>query len=113
MEKSNQKYIQRNDYEILRIMMETLVAYRMEEVPNDTMKMDIATVKAPKELKGITTEKPNWRMIVDTFTGLKWSNFYVMNNGMIKTTCEFSRSGRILISLRRWPEVKIMKNKRL
>ena len=27
-------------------------------------------------------------MIVDTFTGFRWSHFYETNNGMIKQTCK-------------------------
>jgi len=48
--------------------------------------LDIATVKS-KEGKPKAT-KPNWRIMVDERTQLKFSNFYPTKNGMVEPTCE-------------------------
>ena len=45
--KANNKNTQRNDYEIVRITMETLVADQKGKVPNEMVKMYITTAKAP------------------------------------------------------------------
>jgi len=50
------------------------------------MYLDIATVKQREGMPKPT--KPNWRMIVDGRTGLKFSDFYETKNGMIEPTCE-------------------------
>ena len=55
------------------------------------VKVNITTVKTENSLKEINVAKPNWRMIVDTFNGLKWSNLYAMKNGIIDLTCELSQ----------------------
>jgi hypothetical protein len=48
--------------------------------------LDIATVKQRKGMPRAT--KPNWRIMVDQRTGLKFSNFFDTKNGMVEPTCE-------------------------
>ena len=36
----------------------------------------------------ITVNKPNWRLITDQRTGMKFSDFFATKNGMIEPTCE-------------------------
>jgi len=49
--------------------------------------LDIATVKKPQGTN-LRVTKPNWRIIVDERTGLKFSDFYATKNGMVEPTCE-------------------------
>ena len=63
--------------------MEKLFADQKGKVPNDMVKMYITTVKALNSMKIITIEKTNWRIIDNTFTGLKCSHLYATNNGII------------------------------
>ena len=53
---------------------------------NERLFLDISTIKAPKHIKVIVM-KPQWRMIVDEFTGMKWSHFFEAKNEMIEPTC--------------------------
>ena len=46
---------------------------------------DIATVKRTKNQPNVT--KPNWRIMVDGRTGLKFSDFFATKNGMVEPTC--------------------------
>jgi len=47
--------------------------------------LDIATVKSPKE--GPKVRNPNWRVIVDERTQMKFSGFFATKNGMVEPTC--------------------------
>ena len=47
--------------------------------------MDLLSVKKPSDIKSIG--KTNWVMIVDEFTGLKFSNFYQAKDRMVEPTC--------------------------
>jgi hypothetical protein len=47
--------------------------------------LDIATVKRTKENPSVT--KPNWRIMVDERTGMKFSDFFETKNGMVEPTC--------------------------
>jgi hypothetical protein len=47
--------------------------------------LDLATVKTPKGAPKIS--KPNWRIMVDERTGMKFSDFYEKKDGMIEPTC--------------------------
>jgi hypothetical protein len=48
--------------------------------------LDIATIRNPDE--ETTATKPNWRIMVDERTQLKFSNFFQTKNGMVEPTCE-------------------------
>jgi hypothetical protein len=48
--------------------------------------LDIATVKKAKDGPPVT--KPNWRIMVDERTGMKFSDFYAAKIGMVEPTCE-------------------------
>jgi hypothetical protein len=48
--------------------------------------LDITTVKSPKGGPNVT--KPNWRILVDERTQLKFLDFYDAKNGMVEPTCE-------------------------
>jgi hypothetical protein len=47
--------------------------------------LDIATVKQPKD--GSKVYKPNWRIMVDERTGMKFLDFFETKSGMIEPTC--------------------------
>ena len=49
--------------------------------------IDLSTIKAPKDSE-ILVSKPNWRMIADKRTGIKFSGFYETKNGMVEPTCQ-------------------------
>jgi hypothetical protein len=53
---------------------------------NERIFLDIATLKSPPEGPNVT--KPNWRIMVDERTQLKFSDFFETKNGMIEPTCE-------------------------
>ena len=55
--------------------------------PNDLISLDISTIRSPKGVE-ITVSKPNWRLIIDQRTGMKFSDFFATKNGMIEPTCE-------------------------
>ena len=77
-------------------------------------KIDITAVKAPNSLGVITIAKPNWWMIVDKFTGLKWINFYVTQNIMVKPTCEFFQKCKdVNIPVKIFKSDNAVKNKKL
>ena len=65
--------------------------------PNGRVALDISTIKAPKALK-LTLGKPNWRIMVDELTGMKFSDFFATKNGMVEPTCE---------KLNLWKDAKI------
>jgi hypothetical protein len=47
--------------------------------------LDLSTVKNPKS--GPKISKPNWRIMVDERTGMKFSDFYATKDGMVEPTC--------------------------
>ncbi len=47
--------------------------------------LDIASVKKPK--KGPNVMKPNWCIMVDEHTGMKFSDFFETKDGMVEPTC--------------------------
>ena len=53
---------------------------------NERIFLEIATLKSMPN--GPTVTKPNWRIMVDERTQLKFSNFLDTKNGMIEPTCE-------------------------
>ena len=54
--------------------------------------MDIATVKTPEGQPQVT--KPNWHIIVDEATNMKFSHFYQTKSGMVEPTCELFHKWR-------------------
>jgi hypothetical protein len=48
--------------------------------------LDIATVKRTKDQPKVS--KPNWRIMADGRTGLKFSDFFQTKDGMVEKTCE-------------------------
>jgi hypothetical protein len=49
--------------------------------------LDIATIKKPEGESG-SVYKPNWRIVVDERTQMKFSDFFVSKSGMAEPTCE-------------------------
>ena len=47
--------------------------------------LDISTVRQPKDLKTVT--KPNWLIMVDELTQMKFSAFYEKKSNMVEPTC--------------------------
>jgi hypothetical protein len=56
------------------------------EEGNNCVYLDIATVKRRENMPKV--RKPNWRIMVDERTQLKFSNFFSTKNGMVEPTCE-------------------------
>ena len=57
--------------------------------PNELVFLDVFTIKKPQsynEVKKIN--KPVWRLIVDDYSGLAFSEFYYTKDGMVEPTCE-------------------------
>ena len=114
MDKSKHNNVQSNYHGVVTIMTETSVADIKGKVPNEMVKMDITTFKAKKSLKVITIEKPNLWMIIDMFTGLKWSHLYVTKNVMIEPTFElFQKCKDINIPVKIVISDNAVKNKKL
>ena len=67
------------------------VKHDKANVNNGRVYLDIATIKAPPNVK---VSKPNWHMIVDERTGLKTSDFYPKKNEMVEPTCELFHKWR-------------------
>ena len=57
------------------------------ERPNERWSHDIATIKPPKR-SGLTMRRPNWHILVDEFTGMKFSAFYPRKNDIVEPMCE-------------------------
>jgi len=51
---------------------------------NERIYLDIATIKAPSN---VNVTKPNWCIMVDERTQLKFSDFFPTKNGMVEPTC--------------------------
>jgi hypothetical protein len=66
------------------------VPKKSEHVPsvenNGRIFLGIATIKKVKD--GPSVYRPNWRIMVDERTNLKFSDFYQTKAGMVKPTCE-------------------------
>ena len=86
MAKSKQRHVPTPESQVDRVVE-----------PNGRVALDISTIKAPKALK-ITLGMPNWRIMVDELTGMKFSDFFATKNGMVEPTCE---------KLNMWKEAKI------
>ena len=54
--------------------------------PATTLTEEYATVKKIKD--GPNVSKPNWRIMVDEKTNLKFSDVFQTKNGMVEPTCE-------------------------
>ena len=63
------------------------------EGTNERVFLDIATIKHPSKLK-MKLARPNWRMIVDERTQMRFTDFFATKNGMIEPTCELFHSWR-------------------
>ena len=62
---------------------------RPATVPNERIWLDISTIKKPKNNKKIKmVYQPYWRIMVDEYSGLKFSDFFSSKHGMIEPTCE-------------------------
>ena len=60
--------------------------HKIAEKSNERVFLDISTGKAKKNMNYKVT-KPNWRIIVEEKTQMKWSQFYRTKNGMVEPTC--------------------------
>jgi len=54
--------------------------------PNGHIFLDLSKIKAPKDLN-ITVARNNWHLVVCEYTGLKYSAFFEMKDGMVEPTC--------------------------
>ena len=70
---------------------------------NERIFLDISSVRPKKDMK-VTVTKPNWRIMVDERTQMKWSQFFRTKNGMIEPTCvmfyKWKQSGKPVKYLR-------------
>ena len=81
--KAKQKSLPKNE---IILKKEVHLKEKSKEV-NERMYIDISTVKSPKSVS-VTVTKPQWRMMVDEYTGMKWSDFFETKDGMVEPTCE-------------------------
>ncbi len=56
------------------------------EVCNERIFVDIASIRRFASVQKVT--KPNWRIMVDEYTQLNFSDFFETKNGMVEPTCE-------------------------
>ena len=65
------------------------VVKKSEHIPgtksNERIFLDISLVRAKKNMKIVVT-KPNWRIMVDERTQMKWSHFFKTKKGMVEPT---------------------------
>ena len=54
---------------------------------NGKVNLDISTIKTPKGVH-VTVTKPQWRIITDQHTQMKFSNFYPKKSDKVEQTCE-------------------------
>ena len=59
--------------------------------------LDISTVKKPKDLPAVI--RPNWRIMVDERTQMKFSAFFEKKNAMVEPTC---------VQLNKWKDANKM-----
>eukprot|EP00957_Ditylum_brightwellii_P076270 5797437-Ditylum_brightwellii.AAC.1 len=66
-----------------RVETSTKVVREKEEVKtvNKRMHLDISTIKAPAGIR-TTVTKPQWVILVDVKTGVKWTDFHQHKNDM-------------------------------
>eukprot|EP00957_Ditylum_brightwellii_P079204 6023899-Ditylum_brightwellii.AAC.1 len=64
-------------------------AVHIKDVPkkvNDCMCLDISTIKTPASVK-VTVTRPQWLILVDERTRVKWFEFHQRKNGFIESLC--------------------------
>eukprot|EP00957_Ditylum_brightwellii_P182996 13938327-Ditylum_brightwellii.AAC.2 len=71
-----------------RVEISTKVVQVKEEVKtiNKRMHSDISTIKAPAGIC-TTVTKPQWVILVDVKTGMKWTKFHEHKNDMVEPMC--------------------------
>ena len=57
------------------------------ERPNKRWSHYIATIK-PEKKSGLTMARPNWHILINKFTGVKFSVFYQQKNNIVEPMCE-------------------------
>jgi hypothetical protein len=65
-------------------------------VPGGCVYFDISTVKSKKGEPKVA--QPNWRIMVDERTDMKFSHFFAKKNGMYEPTCKL---------INKWKDMKI------
>ena len=58
----------------------------MPKQVNERINLNWSMIKAPAGVK-VTVTKPQWLMVVDKRTEMKWFNFFVTKNGMVDHVC--------------------------
>eukprot|EP00957_Ditylum_brightwellii_P182152 13878236-Ditylum_brightwellii.AAC.1 len=53
---------------------------------NERTNLDISTIKAPVGVK-VTVKKPQWLIMVESRTEMKWAEFYESKNGYAEPAC--------------------------
>ena len=53
------------------------------------MYLDLSKVTVAGDNGVVELNRKNWKLIVDEYTGKKWSEFTDTKNGMVEPTCEF------------------------
>ena len=56
--------------------------------PGERIFLDIATIKK-KSINKSNITNPNWLLVVDQYTGMKFSTFHAKKNGIVEPLCEF------------------------
>ncbi len=53
---------------------------------------NIATIKVPEKMKGITISKPNWHILIDEVLGINQSKIHIMKGAIIPDMCQYMHS---------------------
>ena len=53
------------------------------------MYLDLSKVTVAGDNGVVELNRKNWKLMVDEFTGKKWSEFTGTKSGMVEPTCEF------------------------
>ncbi len=82
----------------------TIAKARQRNVPKETSEEnkaqeyngqcfhDIATIKVPEKMEGITTSEPNWHILIDEALGFKQSKFHILKGAIIPDMCQYMHS---------------------
>ena len=57
--------------------------------PGERVYLDLSKVTVAGDNGVVELNRKNWKLIVDEYTGKKWSEFTESKNGMVEPTCEF------------------------
>ena len=82
-DKTNQKSLNKKTIVINKVVKHVTIPNGI----NEKASLDISTIKAPKGVR-VNVTKPQWRILIDHRTMMKFSDFYCKKSDMVEPTCE-------------------------